>query len=301
VVDATHNRATADGNSRENAQVLAEHDLETGTWRVLTDARNAQWYTAIDEDRWVYRDNDTAYLLRDTGETFADATYTATLGQPKSFCIPELGVLIAYGSPDLANGRRVDDRGAPWVRVVAFWRERLAEIAAFPVDVEDLVAERVNDEWNVGLVSTDRAVAWEMRGLAAAAAAWRSASQEAEAADRAKREAFGEVTIHNAIDALNIFVGASYGPDIQEGVSAVFDQMLETLRASDATVAAAKATEKPFDFVHHVKGPFAKGLMESGRGPLFLDFALQATIMNPKFAEVVVRAATTSAWKALRG
>ncbi len=300
VVDASQHRRTADGKSWENAPVLAEHDLESGSWRVLSNAKGREWYTAIDEDRWVYRDTDTAYLLRDTGETLADATYTTTFGQPKSFCIPELGVLIAYGAPDLVNGRPVDDRGAPWVRVIGFWRERLAEMAAFPIDAVELAAEQVDGKWRVGLISADRAVAWEIRGLEAGAAAWQKESREAEAAERAKREAFGEITIYNAIEALNTFVGTSYGSEIQDGVSKVFDQVLEALRADEAIVAAAKDAKSGVDFVTHVKGPFATGLMQSGLGPIFMDFALQATMMNPKIADVVVRAATETAWKALR-
>jgi hypothetical protein len=31
-----------------------------------------------------------------------------------------------------------------------------------------------------------------------------------------------------------------------------------------------------------------------------MDFAVRATILDPQIANVVVRAATTSAWKALR-
>lgn len=301
VVDATHNRPTSDGRSRENAPVLVEHDLEAGTWRVLTNAKDAQWYTAIDDDRWVYRDGETAYLLRDVGETFADATYTATLGQPKSFCIPELGVLFAYGALDLVNGRPTDDRGAPWVRIIGFWRERLAQVAAFPIDAQELAAEQVDGKWRVGLISADRAVAWEVRGLEAGAAAWRAASQEAEAAEREKREAFGEITIYNAVEALNTFVGTEYGPEIQEGVTKVFAEIVETLRADEAIVTAAKQADQASDFVGHVKGPFANGLMKSGLGPAFMDFAVKATMMNPQMAEVVVRAATSSAWKALRG
>jgi hypothetical protein len=301
VVDATRNQPTADGKSRENAQVLVEHDLDAGTWRVLSNAAGGQWLVAIDEDRWVYGDGRTAYLLRDTGETLADATYTATLEQPKAFCLPDLGVVIAYGSPDLANGRPIDDRGAPRVRLIGFWRDRLAEVAAFPIDGVELAAEHVDGAWRVGLISADRTVAWELRGLAAGVAAWRAASQAAEAAERAKREAFGEVTIHNAIAALDTFVGTSYGAEIQDGVSKVFERMLETLRGDDKVVAAAKATEKGLDFVTHVKGPFATGLMQSGLGPQFMNFAVMATMMNPKIADVVVRAATMSAWKALRG
>jgi len=301
VVDATQHRPTADGRSWENAQVLVEHDLAAGTWRVLSNAAGGQWLVATHEDRWVYGDGRTAYLLRDTGETLADATYTATLGQPKAFCLPDLGVVIAYGSPDLANGRPVDDREAPWVRLIGFWRDRLAEVAAFPIDAVEVAAECTDGVWRVGLISADRAAAWELRGLAAGVAAWRAASQAAEAAERAKREAFGEVTIHNAIAALDTFVGTSYGAEIQDGVSKVFERMLETLRGDDKVVAAAKATGKGLDFVTHVKGPFAKGLMESGLGPRFMDFAVHATILNPQIADVVVRAATMSAWKALRG
>lgn len=300
VVDATQNRATKDGKSRENAQVLAEHDLEVGTWRVLTDAAGGAWYAAFEEDRWIYRDANTVYLLRDTGETFADATYTAPFGQPKSFCIPELGVLFAYGSLDLANGRPVDDRGAPWVRVIGFWRDRVGQIASFAIDAEDVVAEKVDGKWRVGLVSGDRAVGWELRGLEAGVEAWRRASQETEAAERAKREAFGEITIHNAIDAVNTFIGTRYAPEIQDGVTKVYDKMLDGLRADEAIVRAAKDAKQALDFVDHVKGPFAKGLMESGLGPVFVNFAVEATMLNPKVADVIVRAATTSAWKALR-
>lgn len=300
VVDATHNRATADGRSRENASVLMEHDLQTGTWRVLTDAKNGRWYAAIDEDRWIYCDPDTAYLLRDVGERFADATYTAVCGQPKSFCIPDLGLLVAYGSPDLANGRPVDDRGAPWVRIIGFWRERLAEVAAFAIDAVELVAEQVDGRWRVGLIAADRVVAWEIRGLTAGVEAWREASRAGEAAERAQREAFGEVTIHNAIAALNTFLGTTYGAEIQEGVSRVFTQVLEKLRADEAVVAAAREADRALDFVGHVKGPFAAALMNSGLGPLFMDFAVQATIFNPRIADIVVRSATETAWKALR-
>jgi hypothetical protein len=168
------------------------------------------------------------------------------------------------------------------------------------VDAEGLVAEQVDGKWRVGLVSADRAAAWEVRGLEAGMAAWLDASKKGLAADRAKREAFGEVTVYNAVDALNTFLGTKYAPEIQEGVTKVFDAMLATMRADAAIVAAAKETDKALDFVNHVKGPFAKGLMESGLGPVFMDFALHATILNPKVADVVVRAATTTAWKMLR-
>ena len=300
VVDATQNRPTADGRSRENAPVLAVHDLDAGTWRVLTNAKDGEWVLATDDDRWIYRDRETVYLLRDTGETFADATYTAAFGQSKSLCIPELGVLVAYGSADLANGRPVDDRGAPWVRIVGFWRERVGEVAAFPIDAIEIAAHQVDGQWRVGLISADRDVAWEIRGLAAGVAAWRERSQAEEAAERAQREAFGPITIHNAIDALNTFVGTDYGPEIQDGVSKVFEEMLEKLRADEAIVAAAKATDDATDFVGHIKGPFAAALMEAGLGPAFMDFALHATILDPRIAEVVVRAATHTAWDRLR-
>lgn len=300
LVPATQNRPTADGRSRENAPVLVEHDLEAGSWRVLTNAKDGQWVLAFDEDRWVYRDARTVYLLRDVGEPLADATYTAAFTQLKSFCIPEMGVLIGYGSADLANGRPLDDRNAPWVQIIGFWRDRLAQVAAFPVDGVELVAEHANGKWRVGLVSADRAVAWEIRGLESGIGAWRDASMEAERAERAKREAFGEVTVHNAIEACNLFLGTQYGSEMQEGVSKVFDQMMETLRADAAVVAAAKESAQALDFVEHVKGPFANGLTNAGLGPGFMDFALNATIFNPQLADIVVRAATTSAWKALR-
>jgi hypothetical protein len=300
VVDATQTRPTADGRSRENAAVLALHDVDAGTWRVLTNAKGGEWLLAIDDDRWIYRDRETVYLLRDTGETFADATYTATSGQPKSLCIPELGVLVAYGSPDLANGRPVDDRGAPWVRVVGFWRERVGEVAAFPIDAVEIAAQQVDGQWRVGLISADREVAWEIRGLAAAVAAWRERSRAAAEAERAQREAFGPITIYNAIEALDTFVGTTFGHEIQAGVSRVFDEMLERLRGDEAIVAAAKATDSAADFVGHIKGPFATALMASGLGPVFMDFAVRATILDPRIAEVVVQAATQTGWDRLR-
>lgn len=296
---ATIHQKTQDGRSWENAPMLVEHDLDTGVWRPLVDAKKLQWCASIDDGRWVIRDGEDITLLRDLGSEFG-AKFTGFSGQPRTFHLPELGVVIAYGSTDLVLGRNPDDRKAPWIRVFAYWSERLACIAAFPVDGVELVAEQVDGKWTVGLVAEDREVAWELRGLQEGVDAWRAASRADEKEERAKRKAFGEITVDRAVEALNTFVGTEYGPEYQEGLDAAFSEVLAALREDSDAVAAAKSASTALEFSATIKAPLSKALTNSGRGSEFLDFALKCTILRPTYADVVVRAAASSAWQALR-
>ncbi len=76
--------------------------------------------------------------------------------------------------------------------------------------------------------------------------------------------------------------------------------MLETLRNDADAVAAAKTAANAIEFAPTIKAPLSKALTNAGRGSAFLDFALKCTILVPAYANVVVRAAATSAWNALR-
>ena len=172
---ASLHRPRQDGQGWENAPVLAEHDLETQTWRVLADAYDLQWMAYAEEDRWVVHNQDHAYLLRDLGSEI-DHTKPAFTGQPHTFHIPELGVLIAYGKTDLVEGRNPGDLKSPWIRVYGYCRDRLSCLAGFPLDGVELVAKNVDGQWVVGLVSADRAVAWELRELGPGLKAWRDAA-----------------------------------------------------------------------------------------------------------------------------
>lgn len=109
----------------------------------------------VDEDRWLVHNRDYTYLLSDTGGEIktGDPAFT---GQPHTFHIPELGVLIAYGKKDLVEGRNPGDLKSPWIRVYGYWRDRLSCIAGFPLDGVELVTKKVDAQWLVGLVSAGR-------------------------------------------------------------------------------------------------------------------------------------------------
>lgn len=300
VCNASVHRPKSDGSGWENAPMLVEFNRETTTWRQLVDAKNLNWFACIDDDRWVVHDGENVSLVRDLGSEF-NASSVAFCGQPRTFHLPELGVVIAYGRNDLVLGRSPEDPKAPWVRVLAYWRERLACIAAFPIDGVELTAKQEDATWKIGLVSADRKAAWEFRGLAEGTAAWRAASEIEEKEEREKREAFGAVTVGRAVEALNTFLGTEYGPEYQEGLDAGFAGVLEALRNDTAAVAAAKEAANPIEFAPTIKAPLSAALTNAGRGPAFLDFALKCTILVPAYADVVVRAAATSAWETLRG
>lgn len=292
----TVHRRKADKSGWENAPMIAEHDLESGTWRTVVDTPNLEWFACTDEGRWITRDNDSITLLRDLGHEM-EGKHGAFVGQPKTLHLPELGVVIAYGSADLVNGRDPDDAKSPWVRVIAYWRDRLACIAAFPVDGVELARD---DDGKVGLVAADRHVAWELRNLEAGVAAWREASQKEEAEERAKREAFGPITIDRAVEALNTFAGTEYGPEYQEGVDEAFATAMSVLREDAETVAAAKTAKHSLEIARPVKNAFGPAMTKAQRGPQFMDFALKCTMLVPAFADIVVRAAAASAFEELR-
>lgn len=297
--NCTVHRPKADGSGWENAPMLAEYDLDAGTWRKVADTPRMDWFACIDDGRWLRSDHDTITLLRDLGPEL-EGKYEAFRGQPKTLHLPELGVVIAYGSPDLVNGRDPDQSKAPWVRVVGYWRERLACLAAFPIDGVEITAVQENGAWKVGLVAADRHVAWELRNLEAGVKAWREASREQEAEERAKREAFGKVTIDRAVEALNTFAGTDYGPEYQEGVNEAFAKALAALREDPNAVEAAKAAEHPLEIAHPVKNAFGPAMTKADRGPQFMDFALKCTMLVPAYADIVVRAAAASAFDELR-
>lgn len=292
-------RAKADRSGWENAPMIAEHDLDRGTWRTVFDAKDLAWLACTGDGRWLRRDADRITLLRDLGIEL-DGKYSAFLGQPRTLHLPELGVVVAYGSADLVNGRDPDDARSPWVRVIAYWRERLECIAAFPIDGVEIVAARSGDTASVGLVAADREVAWELRGLQAGVAAWREASQRSEADERAQREAFGPITIDRAIAALNTFAGTDYDAQHQAWVDEAFAEALAALRTDADAVALAKSAAHPLELAAPVRNAFGKAMTDGSRGPLFMDFALKCTILVPAYADIVVRAAATSAFTALR-
>ncbi len=155
---------------------LVEYDFATEAWRKISDADNLRYFAYVDEDRWVVHGNDYTYLLSDVdGEIkTGDPAFT---GQPHTFHIPQLGVLIAYGKTDLVEGRDPGDLKSPWIRVYGTSRDRLSSIAGFPVDGVELVAKQTEGVWSVGLVSADREVAWELRNLEGGTEAWRQASE----------------------------------------------------------------------------------------------------------------------------
>jgi hypothetical protein len=297
--NCTVHRPKADRSGWENAPMIVEHDLDRGTWRELFEAAKLAWFACTDDGRWLRCDADGITLLRDLGAEL-EGKYSAFLGQPRTLHLPELGVVIAYGSADLVNGRDPDDPRAPWVRVIAYWRERLECIAAFPIDGVEIVVDRTGDTPSVGLVAADREVAWELRGLQAGVAAWREDSQRTAAQERAKREAFGEITIDRAIEALNAFAGTGYGPEYQEWVNEAFADALAALRTDPEAVALARAASHPLEIATPVRNAFGKEMNNGKRGPLFMDFALKCTILVPAYADIVVRAAATSAFAALR-
>ena len=295
----TVHRPKRDKSGWENAPMIAEYDLDAGTWRTVADTPRMDWFTCVDDGRWLRSDHDSITLLRDLGPEL-DAKYEALLCQPKTLHLPDLGVVIAYGSPDLVNGRDPDKSKAPWVRVIAYWRERLTCLAAFPIDGVEIRAIQEDGAWKVGLIAADGLVAWELRNLESGVAAWRDASQREEAEDRAKREAFGRVTIDRAVEALNTFAGTEYTPEYQEGVNEAFAKAMDVLREDAEAVAAAKAAEHSLEIARPVKNAFGTALTKADRGPQFMDFALKCTMLVPAFADIVVRAAAASAFDELR-
>ncbi len=151
---------------------LAEYNFDTQAWRVLADVGELRYVAYVDEDRWVVHNRDHTYLLSDV-DGVIETGEPAFVGQPNTFHIPELEVLIAYGKTDLVRGRSPGDLKSPWIRVYGYTRDRLACIAGFPLDGVELVAKQTDGAWSVGLVSADREVAWEFRGLGTGAKAWR--------------------------------------------------------------------------------------------------------------------------------
>ena len=288
-------RAKRDKTGWENAPVLVEYDLDAGSWRILCEAKDLRWCAYLEDDRCLIRDDQAVTLVRDLGSEIS-TRHSVFVGQPHTLFDADLGLVVAYGSPDLVNGRNPDDAKAPFVRVLGVWRDDLACVAAFPVDGIELA----RDGAKLGLVSLGREVAWELRGLTDGVERWRAQSQATEAEARAKREAFGEVTIDRAVEALNTFLGTAFGSEYQEGVDAAFATALATLTDDEDARAAAQRAESPLHFAETIKGPFATAMSQSDRGPQFLDFALKCTILVPAYADIVVRAAATSAWKALR-
>lgn len=294
---ASWNRLPSEGGG--NVPVIAEFDRGTGSWRVLAQTQRLHWFAYLDEDRWLVYDKDELCLLRDLGDEI-NTTPALFAGQPHRFHIPELQVLIAYGSAAIAEGRDPHRPKTPWIRVYAYWRERLECIAAFPLDGVELAARQTENDWSVGLISHDREVAWELRGLAQGAQAWRLASQEAQAKQRAAREAFGPVTVERAVEALNTFLGTQFGPEIQEGLDAAFAHTLEAMRNDEAAVAAARAADTFLAFAPTFRGPFHSAMTTLRRDKEFLTFAYSCAGSRPEYADVVVRACVKQAWDALR-
>lgn len=296
---ATLHRRRRDGNGWENAPVLAECDLDTRAWRVLADTKSLAWVEYVEEDRWVVHQDDHLFLLRDLGDEM-NSTKPAFVGQPKMFHVPEIGALVSYGKTDLVEGRDPGDLKSPWIRVYGYWRDRLACIAGYPVDGVEMTAKQSSGAWAVGFVSADREVAWELKGLQAALESWREASKGEAAEERAKRDAFGDVTVGRAVEAVNTFLGTEYGPDIQEGLDAAYAHALAELQADSAAVEAARAAKSSLEFVDTFRGPFYTSMTTLRRDKEFLTFAFSATGMRPEYADIVVRAAVAEAWKALR-
>ncbi len=118
VCNGSVHRPKQSGQGWENAPTLVEFDIKANSWRTLVDTKNLKWFACIDDDRWVVHDDQHISLVRDLG-TELNASSSAFSGQPQTFHIPDLGVVIAYGSSDLVLGRPPEDSKAPWVRVFA--------------------------------------------------------------------------------------------------------------------------------------------------------------------------------------
>jgi hypothetical protein len=181
-----------------------------------------------------------------------------------------------------------------------YWRERLSCVASFPLDGVEIVAKQTEGQWQVGLVSGDREVAWELRGLRDGLEAWREASKAEDAPERAKREAFGEVTVARVVDALNTFLGTSYASDFQASLDAAYAHALQQVQADSASVEAARAAASPMEFATVFKGPFHSAMTTLRRDREFLTFAYCCAGSRPEYSDIVVRAAVTEAWAALR-
>ncbi|MBL4683266.1 MAG: hypothetical protein JKY37_01655 [Nannocystaceae bacterium] len=284
--------------SGEQVGALLEHRVDEGTWRVIAQLNKVTWGMWLDDTRWVVRAEETFHFLEMESDRVAPNIDTVECKQPRFFVLPDLGVIITYGSSDLANGRPVDHPGAPWVRVIAWSQHRLEQIAAFPIDAVALVAERDGERWRVGLVSSDRTVAWEITGLTKGVRAWRSATQQAEEASDAKRKYFGKITVERVVHALNTFHGTDFSQAHQTHFSHAYSSALEQARADESVRKAAHDAPSAMAFAPAFKGIFVTALMSGD--PSLLDFSLRVTRLDPDLAAIGVRTVVEAAWDALR-
>jgi len=266
------------------------------TWAELPHVRELQSITRLNEHRWLVADRWRLALWDENGEGPSLAHH-----QRQTRTLPALGVVVAYGDPRLVYGADPEASTAPRVQVFGFDGDLLGLVASFAVDGKELVVEHSDAGLRLGLISVDADVAWALEGLEAAVQQWRDTARARAEAFAAALSAFGELTLDRVVEALRTLLGCAYGPGYQTALDEVFEPVIAPLEADPSWRGAAQAADSPRAFIPTFRGPFATALLEQKRGIAFSEFALRCTTLDPAQSDLVLLAASTSAWLRLRG
>jgi hypothetical protein len=276
---------------------LMSCDLNTGAWRKYSDLRGAKWLRNVADNHWLADDGESLYELRDIGGPEADFTGVFH-GQSRYLPLPGHDAILTFGKNDLARGRPLTDNRGPRVKVIAWWDGGLVEVASFGIDGAE-VAIREGGSTTVGLIDSDRSMAWEVVGLESGIAAAIAAAKTRAEEERAAAEAFGEITVDRIVEALNTLRGQAFTPAAQALISSCFAEALAEAEADEAIVAAARAAPTHLHFAKDFKGLLVKRLARGFADPATADFVVRATT-HARVAEIAMGCTVLEAWRRLR-